>query len=390
MTEKKYIYIILLLSLIVRFAYIIFSHDNKKYYWWDDTVHYYTAATNLVEDGTFGEDPERPTRPFGLEPIYPVFLAGIISIFGKSFSAVRLIQGAIFTVSGVAIFLILKRLTSNLFALIGMAFYLFYPFYIYASGCLLTEAIYPPLLALLVFLCLEYVYTGKGAYYYLSAIVLGVAFHTRVSSISLIVPLLALPYFQARKPGAKYGKENFIAVMAILLVSVPWGIRNYRTYGRITIPRNFGVADVSITSLLGQYTGREGSVEDVGIAKSSLDKISALLSPFITAEESTEYSSSKAEFSSGGIFQIISFISVFPLLLSTVILPAFRRDKSIIVLYGFLVFYLLPYVILTARTRFRLPIDFVMIIFLTVLLAYLSESISRLKRSKDLTQLQTA
>lgn len=389
MKEKKYIFLILVISLIVRFAYVISYLDNDRYYW-PDTIDYLTAATNLVEDGTFGEDPGRPNVPFGLEPIYPMFLAGTICIFGEGFLPIRLIQCIIFTLSGIMIFHILQRVTSSLFALIGMVLYLFYPFYIYSSGSLLTEAIYPPLLVLFTFLCFQYLSTHEIRWYYLPAIVLGIAFHTRVSSISLIVPLLILPYLKNRRISFDCVRQNIISLAVILLISIPWGVRNYKVYGKITIPRNAGVADVSITSLLGQYTSREGAIEDVGIVRSSLDKICSLFSPFVTADEGTKYSPTKSEFSSRSMFQIISFISVFPLLLSAVILPVFRRDKSIMLLYGLLVFYSLPYIILTARTRFRLPIDFVMIIFLTVLLAYLSESILRWKRSKQLSVLQTA
>jgi 4-amino-4-deoxy-L-arabinose transferase-like glycosyltransferase len=303
-----------------------------------------------------------------------------------------LIQCIAFTFSGVAIFLILKRLTSNLFAVTGMGLYLLYPFYIFLSGCLLTEAIYTSLLVLFAFLCVEYLHTGESRYYYLSAFVLGVAFHTRVCSISLIVPLLSLPYLHGRRLDLSCLRKNVTSVVVILLVSVPWGFRNYRVYGKITIPRTFGVEEPSITSLLRQYTssGRPDSIERVGIARSASYKLRILFDPFITTSEGTDHSSSKSEFSSRSMFQIISFVSVFPLLLSAVVLPAFRRDKFIILLYGFFLFYLLPYFVLTARTRFRLPIDLVMIIFLTLLASRLSEYYLSRRISKKSSVLQTA
>ena len=388
MKEKKYIFLILVVSLIVRFAYVIFYLDNSKYYW-DDSIHYDTAAVNLVENGEFGQDPERPTLPFGLEPVYPIFLAGIVCVFGKSFLAMRLIQCIIFAFSGIMIFAILKRLTSNLFAVVGMAFYLFYPFYIYTSGCLLTEAIYPPLLVLFAFLSLEYLGTGKRKYYYLSALVLGVAFHTRVSSISLIAPLLILPCLKNKRIDFDCVKQNIISLAVILLISVPWGVRNYRVFGKVTIPRNFRSTQLDLTDVLKYYTGQEGGIEDVGIIKGILHNASIVFSPFITLEESQDTSPIKSGYSTGSIFQIVSFISVFPLLLSTVLLPIFKRNRFVILLYGFLVFYSLPYVILTARQRFRLPIDFVMIIFLTVFVAHLYERVSKWKKSKDHSVPQT-
>jgi len=388
MKEKKYIFLILVVSLIVRFAYVIFYLDNDRYYW-PDTIHYLAAATNLVEDGTYGQTPEEPARPFSLEPVYPTFLAGVICIFGKSFLAIRLIQCTIFTFSGLIIFLILKRLTSSLFALIGMAFYLFYPFYIYTSGCLMTEAIYTAILVLFTFLCFQYLTTWEVRWYYLSALVLGIAFHTRVCSMSLIIPLLILPFIRYKRFNFSFVNKCIISVMVILLLSVPWGVRNYRVFGKIAIPRTWS-SDGSITASVREFTNRKDGVEDLGIAKASLDNTYLLFSPFIRARETTNHSSYKSIFAAKSIFQRISFISVFPLLLSTVLLPVFKRNRFVILLYGLFAFYSLPYIILTARTRFRLPIDFVMIIFLTVLLGYLLESFLRRRGSKELSKLQTA
>ncbi|MBM3298854.1 MAG: glycosyltransferase family 39 protein [Deltaproteobacteria bacterium] len=380
--EIRYLSLILGASLIVRCVYVLAYLDNTKMYW-SDTVHYYAAATNLVEHGTFGRDPEQPDKPFGLEPVYPVFVAAVMWPFGKSLLAIRLSQCLVFTLSAVVIFRILTRLTSRVFALLGTAFYSFYPFYIYTSGCVLTEAIYPPVLVLYAFLCLEYLHTGRARYHILAALVLGVAFHTRVSSITLIVPLLALPFFRNGKLDLEFLKKGGVGIVVVLLLSVPWGLRNYRVYGRITIPRTFtgpGTQDVSVATLLRQYTNRETGAGSLGIARSSFRNVCTLLSPVISAEEAANPSSTKEQLSSRRVFQIISVFSAFPLLISGVCLPMYRRDGPMIFLYSLLVFYLLPYVFLTARIRFRLPIDFVMIIFLTVWLTHLYESTLRWRK----------
>jgi len=357
MKYKKYLLVIFTASLLIRFVYVGFFLDNKKYYF-EDTIHYYTAAVNIVENGTFGQDPEKPNQPFTLEPVYSIVLAGIIFIFGKSFLAIRLMQSIILCSSGILFFLILKRLTSDLFAFIGTIIYLFYPFYVGFSGLLLPESIYLPLLVFFIFLSLEYVYSGKVVFLYSSVIILGILFHTKVTSILLIVPLLLLPLIRYKRINLVWINKVFISMFIIFLLSVPWGVRNYQIWGKVSIPRTRGSSENQ--SELAKQTSSILKGEHL---KSIALNAYNLYSPFLTKF------STKNEFNKD-IFQIMTFLCVMPLLISTVVLLFFRRNRFVIILYSFLIFYSLPFVIIFGQTRYRLPMDFVMIIFLTLLLEY--------------------
>ena len=68
--------ILMVVSMVGRIVYVALFVDDNRWYW-EDTIHYYSAAESLVTEGTFGFDPERPEKrlPYGLEPLYPLFMA---------------------------------------------------------------------------------------------------------------------------------------------------------------------------------------------------------------------------------------------------------------------------------------------------------------------------
>jgi 4-amino-4-deoxy-L-arabinose transferase-like glycosyltransferase len=342
-------------SLVLRVVYVTFFLDADKYYF-EDANHYYTAAVSLVETGSFGQDAEKPSRPFMLEPFYPIVLAGLMLVFGKSFLALRLSQAVILCASGVLFYLILKKHTAPKFALLGTVLYLFYPFYVGFSGLLLSETVFLPLLVLFLYLCLEYMDSGKSGYFYFAVFVLAVLFHIKVTSISLIVILIALPAIREKKISMPWMRKAILAGIIILLMSVPWGIRNYSIWGKVTIPRTRGSSATK-----SDLAKRTDSLFETGQIKHMLSNTYNYLSPLITKF------SSKNRFNNR-FSQIVSFVCVLPLLLSAFILPFFRRNRFIIILYSFFIFYSLPYIVFFGQTRYRLPIDFVLIVFCVLLL----------------------
>jgi len=358
MRTPRVLWIIFTVSLVLRVLYVAFFLDRDRYYF-EDANHYYTAAVSLVETGAFGQDAEKPSRPFMLEPFYPIVLAGLMLVFGKSFLILRLCQAVILCASGLLFYLILKKHTAPGFAVFGTFLYLFYPFYVGFSGLLLAETIFLPLLVLFLYLCLEYMDWGKSGYFYFAALVLAVLFHTKVTSISLIALLIALPVIREKKISFPWIRKAFLAGIIILSMSVPWGIRNYSIWGKVTIPRTRG----SSTNK-SDLAKRTDSLFESGQFKQMLSNTYNYLSPLITKFSSKNRFNNKFS-------QIVSFVCVLPLLLSALVLPFVRRNRFICILYSFFIVYSLPYIVFFGQTRYRLPVDFVMIGFCVLLLEIL-------------------
>ena len=357
--------IIICLSLVVRICFISFFMDSQKYYW-EDTIHYYTASKNLVTEGNLGTDPERPENdlPYALSPVYPIFLSPFVVISEGNFFLIRLVQELFYVLSSIWIYQMLLIFVKNRFALLGSFIYLFYPFYIYFGGVILTEGIYTPILVGFAFYSVRYLVSGKSNYLYFSVFLLAFLGHIKVQSWSMGLATLIIFLYTNRIFNSHFIKRAVISIFLFILVCLPWGIRNYQLSGSISLPRNYGVDD------------GESEIEYRFRAKESiLSNTFNFFSPSLTGVDSTNKFTSK-------LYSVISIIAVLPLLLGTILLPLFYRNKYSLLLYLLLLTYALPYIILFARTRFRAPIDFIMIMFLTILFSSLSDRLLAFRHRK--------
>ncbi len=353
--KKHYFLIsIIALSFITRVLFVNVFMDSSKYYW-EDTIHYYSAAESIVKDGTFGIDPERVEKnlSFNIEPVYSIFLVPFVYFSSDSFLWIRLFQELLYVLSAIWVFLLLKMHMNTNFSLFGTFIYLFYPFYIYFGGVVLTEGIYTPLLVAYVYYSIKYLSTKKTSLFYYSVIVLAILGHVKVQTWSMGLATLIIFLYVNRKINLQFFKKAIICTSLFVLVCLPWGIRNYQLTGQISLPRNYGV------------NKGESEMEMRFKTKDNVyTNTINFFSPSLTGVDS------RNKFT-GGLYSIVSIVSVVPLILGMLLLPLFKRNKYIGILYIMLASYALPYIILFARTRFRVPIDFVMIMFLTLLIAEL-------------------
>jgi 4-amino-4-deoxy-L-arabinose transferase-like glycosyltransferase len=345
--------ILMLAAIVVRIGYIAVSLDDDRWYW-EDTIDYYTAANSIVTEGSFGTDPERTdiVLPYGNEPVYPLFMTPFVLALGRSFTAIRIVQSILIVLAVILLYRIITWLTDEWFALLGSAYYLFYPFYIYLGGMLYPESIYMPALVVYVYWTLSYVRSKQTKYFYYSVAWLALLGHLKMTAWSLLLVSAAAFLLSNRKLGRDFFVKGAIAAALFLLVSVPWGLRNYNVYGRISLPRNAGAGpgqaeEAEQRSELGrQLTKRQGPLENAYL----------LFSPDLTRVDSqNKFTSPKV--------RLASLVSVTPLLIATVALLFLRREMVIYLLYGTLFSYALPYLLIKGQTRYRIPIDFVMIIF---------------------------
>ena len=340
--------------------------DSRKYLW-EDTIHYYGASESIINTGTFGFDPETEATdvPFGLEPVYSIFAAPFAFLWPGNFLPIRIAQSFIITLSCLLFYRMLRLFLGRGFALFGAALYLFYPFHVFFSGMILPEAIYLPALVCFSYLTLMYVDRKKTKYLYGSIAMLAVLGHIKVASWSMgLVSMFAFFLVSTRISRALIIRALVCAAI-FFAICVPWGVRNYVVYEKICIPRNFRAKKGNTAlSKVAKKRGQKGL--EVGTFACRL--FSPALTSVAAENRFTE-----------PLSQYASIVSVTPILAAVLLLPFFRRDRKVALLYALLIAYSLPYLVLGGQTRYRLPIDFVMIASLAILAERLASRFGLLK-----------
>jgi 4-amino-4-deoxy-L-arabinose transferase-like glycosyltransferase len=100
------------------------------FYFWD-SVRYDYAAASLITEGEFGGEYDR-------SPAYPIFIAGIYLVFGRSVVAIRLVEALLGGLVSVLIAIIGRRTLGSAAGVVGGLIWALYPL-----GVFLAALVYP-------------------------------------------------------------------------------------------------------------------------------------------------------------------------------------------------------------------------------------------------------
>lgn len=230
--SRRALILLLVAALLPRLATAIAAPDaffhNEQ-----DAPFYVAAADSLLVDGTY----EYQGKPISLiPPAYPLFLAGLYSVFGHGRLAVRLVQALLGTLTVFLCYLLGRELLEDRrAALLGAAAVALHPILIFWTAFHLTETLYITITTAFFVLMLRS-FRGTSARWTVAA---GGMF-----AASLLTRELMAPYFLAAVPTLwAAGQRNLKAIAGYLLVFLvgtaivlgPWIARNYATFGRVII-----------------------------------------------------------------------------------------------------------------------------------------------------------
>lgn len=216
-----------------------------------DSFSYDTIGRRLMTSGTLGDSVQRT-------PGYPVFLAGVHSLFGDGARAVIAVQSLIATVSVFFVFLIGRRLWNEQVGLLGALLAAVDPFQVYFTAKVLTETLFTFLLVLLVYQLVllnesDDVAAGRSA---ATGLLLGIITLVRPEALglALLVVLGTGIQFMLRKNIRKAAVCSGILLTVSLSVLLPWGLRNKGLTGQFIL-----------TSSNGGWTLYEGLSTDLSV-----------------------------------------------------------------------------------------------------------------------------
>lgn len=196
-----------------------------------DSIEYLQLGKNLHDKGLYSFDSINPTRM--RQPVYPVFLSLTYYSLGESYLLVKLIHALANIVSFLLILKLYELICgANHLRFAALCIGAYVPLW-WTCSMILSEP-----LAILLVTCFIFVLHGLTTRWTLSkcmiaGILLGLAILTRPITISLLGFVWIPIVFNDRFTGRKIVTLGSL-VAACLIALLPWSIRNYNSFGKLT------------------------------------------------------------------------------------------------------------------------------------------------------------
>lgn len=223
MSPKKIIFLIFFIALASGFFW------NQKIFGQPigaDQILYDLVAQNLQQD-------------VGIEPLYPLFLAGIYAVFGHNYDAVRTVQIILFALTIVLIYLLAEKVFNKKIAIwSSSAAALFYGL-ANQAGSITTETLFTFLLMVTAYL-IHRAGSENKSFWLLAGAALGLAALTRgiAQFLPIFIVINVFVVYCKKLPMKKIGLIIGIFLAGFLLVLLPWTVGNRLTNaGAIVAPR---------------------------------------------------------------------------------------------------------------------------------------------------------
>lgn len=240
--SKKYVstypvLMIVSLSLVIRLGASLFLTrlDAPP---WNDAVVFTEIAWNLVSGNGYSANGEVPTawRP----PGYPFLLAGIFSMFGRSWLAARITNVLISSLTVGMIYLIGCKLFSRNIGLVAALIGAFYPAFIGWSLRIYSDTllIFEICIMLLTFTKVYDRPNSLGTRL-ICGVLLGVAVLTR-SELLLFIPFLLIWILLVYRQFYVALRNAVVILLPVLLLVLPWLIRNHFVFDGFVMASNLG------------------------------------------------------------------------------------------------------------------------------------------------------
>ena len=249
--ENKILLIILIISFGACLCYSLYFKIKPVV----DARAYDVIASNMVNGNGYRENLNVDlAHDLGrIGPLYEYFLAGIYKIFGHNYVWVWFFQALLHAVSAWLIYKTSQILFSDSekrkkIGLLAAGVFGFYPDLIEISAMLMTETLYLFLICLALYVFFLYFVKLKGYLVVLLGITAGLTVLARPPFLFLLPIMLFYPI----------SKRKFfhagLFLFTLVLIFLPWTIRNYQAYNAI-MP--FGAVG-NLNFWIGNYHGASG------------------------------------------------------------------------------------------------------------------------------------
>lgn len=197
-----------------------------------DSIGYYRLAENLRQHGVFSRCEQPPFIPDNvITPVYPFFLAMLLSIARGSLWIVPVAQGIINSLAAALVFKMGERLFSRRAGFIAGICYALDPSALVHTFSILTESLFTFLFLLANFFVVKYIQQNSFKNLAFTALLFGLAALCRPVGLyySAVVVVILLCSASLTLPNRI--KNITFYVLVFIFTLTPWLIRNKLTFG---------------------------------------------------------------------------------------------------------------------------------------------------------------
>ncbi|MHB8375765.1 MAG: ArnT family glycosyltransferase [Dehalococcoidia bacterium] len=239
--EARWIIAIFLFALVVRLALVAYVHPSPRDGRFDDSVFYDSAARHLAAGDGYVFDPAVWKAPDGAPiypgqhdltatalwpPGYPATLAVVYKLTGDSLWAARLLNVLLGALTPVLVFLIARRLFDLTVAAFAGVTLAVLPGHVLFTSVLLTETYFGFLAALVLAICVYFVFGRERANLPLIAGVGALTAFTGYVRGEFLAFGLVLALFLLFQYGRRAALPLAALALGAAVIVVPWVVRN--------------------------------------------------------------------------------------------------------------------------------------------------------------------
>jgi 4-amino-4-deoxy-L-arabinose transferase-like glycosyltransferase len=401
-THKRLLILILVAAVLIRIPVALYMGDQVTVLpGIQDQVSYNALARSLLEGRGYSftkawypfTPANTPTAHWSF--IYPLYLAGIYAVTGYHPLAARLLQAA---VGGALIcflvYLIGRRVADEVIGLVGAALAAVYGYFIYYSAALMTETFSIVLILVSLYLALEVKEKPTPLRWAMLGLSLGVAALLRQTVLLFVPFLLVWLLWELKQEGIRWWYVA-VPVAAIILMIVPWTVRNYLVYHHfLLLNSNAGYAfyasnnpnmetdwrnELVVVPVPKELAGKNEAQLDRALTQKGFESI--LEDPkrilLLDLNKTLEYfrfwpSSDSSPISN--VNRVLSFGLYLPFMLVGLAF-SFSRWRNYIPLYLFMAIHTAIHLFSWPSPRYRLPVDATLMIFAALTLIELAKQL---------------
>lgn len=243
---KKTLLILFFAALAVRlfmFGGLLYIYGPGSFYLDDgrgltgiDTQDYVTIAKNLAEHGVYSRFADPPFEPDAMRtPAMPLYYMFFIAVFGLSgMTAALLVLNILLSFTAILAYKLGRLYLRHRLAFVFAFIVAVHPLLAYRTNIAEADGLFFYLFLLATYLFSKFVFEKQEKYLYLCAAALGALALTKPTGVAAAALTFVFLIYPLRK--LENARKKFVFAVAVFaLIISPWLLRNFVTFGKVSM-----------------------------------------------------------------------------------------------------------------------------------------------------------